>query len=316
MRRLVVHPAAGALLGLAVLGAVVWRLGTGPVLHALGSIGPTPLALALLVGVPVTLCCAWRWSLVARGLGVGLSLPAALAGCYRAQFLNTTLPGGVLGDVGRAVRHGRESGSRGRAAGAVALERTAGQVVQVVLAAAVLLVLPSPARTGVRSAAAAAGVAILVGVLLALAVPRGPVARRVRRLRPAVVAVRRAVLDGGRWSGIVLASVGALAGCVVTFLVAARAVGVTAPSAQLVPLAFLVLLAMAVPANVAGWGPREGAAAWAFGTAGLGADRGLATAVAYGLLVLVAALPGAVLLVRARPRRAPSPAVPEGAVRG
>ena len=46
-----------------------------------------------------------------------------------------------MGDVSRAVRHGREAGSPGRAAGAVALERLAGQVVQLVLAAAVLLVI-------------------------------------------------------------------------------------------------------------------------------------------------------------------------------
>jgi hypothetical protein len=51
--------------------------------------------------------------------------------------------------------------------------------------------------------------------------------------------------------------------------------------------------------SVGGWGPREGAAAWAFGAAGLGAERGVATAVVYGVLVLVASLPGAVVLVLA-----------------
>ena len=49
----------------------------------------------------------------------------------------------------------------------------------------------------------------------------------------------------------------------------------------------LVLLAAGLPLNVAGWGPREGMAAWAFGAAGLGAAQGVATAVAYGALVLV-----------------------------
>ena len=81
------------------------------------------------------------------------------------------------------------------------------------------------------------------------------------------------------------------------FLVAARTAGVDASPGRLLPLALLVLLAMAVPANVAGWGPREGVAAWAFGAAGLGAAAGVATAVVYGVLVLVASLPGAAVLV-------------------
>jgi hypothetical protein len=66
--------------------------------------------------------------------------------------------------------------------------------------------------------------------------------------------------------------------------------------------------------SIAGWGPREGAAAWAFGSAGLGAAQGAGVAVAYGLMVLVATLPGAVLLVAGRrSRRAdPPPGHPPG----
>jgi hypothetical protein len=48
---------------------------------------------------------------------------------------------------------------------------------------------------------------------------------------------------------------------------------------------------------VGGWGPREGVTAWAFGAAGLGAQHGVATAVVYGVMVLVASLPGAAVLV-------------------
>ena len=54
---------------------------------------------------------------------------------------------------------------------------------------------------------------------------------------------------------------------------------------------------MGLPLNVGGWGPREGVTAWAFGAAGLGAGRGLAVAVVYGVLSLVASLPGLIVLV-------------------
>ena len=70
----------------------------------------------------------------------------------------------------------------------------------------------------------------------------------------------------------------------------------------MLPIALLVMMAMVLP-SVGGWGPREGVTAWAFGAAGLGAQRGVATAVVYGVMVLVASLPGAVVLVVAWFRR-------------
>jgi hypothetical protein len=87
-------------------------------------------------------------------------------------------------------------------------------------------------------------------------------------------------------------------GHAITFVIAARTAGATAPLSQLFPLALLAMLAMALP-SVAGWGPREGATAWAFAAAGLGAELGVATGVVYGVMVLVASLPGALLLVTA-----------------
>jgi hypothetical protein len=72
---------------------------------------------------------------------------------------------------------------------------------------------------------------------------------------------------------------------------------------------------MAVPLNLGGWGPREGVAAWAFGAAGLGAGAGVATATVYGVLVIAACLPGAVvLLAKSSPR--PQPELREKVLHG
>ena len=73
-----------------------------------------------------TAACAWRWLVVARGLGVELSPSHAIAAYYRSQFLNTVLPGGLLGDVHRGVDHGRAVGRLSRGLRAVAWERVAG----------------------------------------------------------------------------------------------------------------------------------------------------------------------------------------------
>ena len=148
-----------------VLAVVVWRLGTGPFLAGLKGVdGRAVLAVAAVVLV-TTLCSAWRWTIVARGLGVRLSLPAAVAAYYRSLFLNLTLPGGVAGDVHRGVSHGREVRNVGRALRAVVWERAAGQVVQAVLTISVLLMLPSPVRSSMPFVAGAA-VGIAIGVVL------------------------------------------------------------------------------------------------------------------------------------------------------
>ena len=96
---------------------------------------------------------------------------------------------------------------------------------------------------------------------------------------------------------VLLLSVVALAGYLALFVVAARAAGSHAALRDLLPLLVLGLLAMALPLNIGGWGPREGVTAAAFGTVGFGAAQGLTTAVVYGVLSLIACLPGAVVLV-------------------
>jgi uncharacterized membrane protein YbhN (UPF0104 family) len=244
-------------------------------------------------------CCAWRWSLVARGLGVDVPLRTAVAAYYRSQFLNVTLPGGVLGDVHRAVRHGREVGDVGRSMRAVAWERVAGQVVQAVVAMAALLMLPSPVRSVMPYVLVAVVAGALAAVLLSRMLPHGGASLGTRVVRAAVSDVRNGLLPRRAWPGIVVASGVVVVGHVATLLIAARTAGSTASLAGLLPLALLVLVAAGIPMNIAGWGPREGMAAWAFGATGLTAAQGVATAVVFGGMVLVASLPGAVVLVAA-----------------
>jgi hypothetical protein len=237
--------------GAAILAIVAWRVGPQPFVDAVGAAGPLTLVAAMAITAVTTLACAWRWRALARRLGVEVSLREAVGAYYRSQFLNATLPGGVVGDVHRAVRHG---------ALPVVADRGTGQAVQVATAGAVLLLEPAP------WAGAALGLVVVVALV--------------------------------RWPAIVATSLVAAAGHVVVFLVAARAAGTSASLADLLPLALLVMLAAAIPLNVAGWGPREGVAAWAFAAAGLGAAQGATVAVLYGVLALVAVLPGGVLLTK------------------
>ena len=285
--------------GAAILAVLVWRVGTGPFLRGIHTVDGWSLMAAAGIALVTTVCSAWRWSLVARGLGVAVRLGPATAAYYRSQFLNTVLPCGVLGDVHRAVTHGRDAGDVGRGLRAVGWERSAGQLVQAVLAMIVLLAFPSPVHAAMPEVTGIAVLLVLVGPAVSRRLPRGGASRWARTVRAASTDLRNGLLAPHAWPGIVAASVVVVTGHAATFLIAARAAGVSASPARMLPLALLILLAMGVPANIGGWGPREGVAAWTFGAAGLGAAEGIATAVVYGVLVLVANLPGALVLAAA-----------------
>jgi hypothetical protein len=77
-----------------VLAVLIWRLGTGPFLNGVRMVDGVGLAEATGIAVLTTVCCAWRWKLVARGLGVDLSLPAAVAAYYRSLFSTSRCPVG------------------------------------------------------------------------------------------------------------------------------------------------------------------------------------------------------------------------------
>ncbi|MCY4726519.1 lysylphosphatidylglycerol synthase transmembrane domain-containing protein [Nocardioides sp. STR2] len=300
------------LAGAVILAVVVWQVGSASVVEGLRSLDVPVLLLGASIALVTTVACAWRWHLVARELGVQIAMPAAVASCYRAQLLNTVLPGGVLGDVHRGVAHGRSTGETGRALRAVGWERAAGQVVQAVVAVLVVGLLPSAVRPALTWVLA--GLVVLAAVaVLAVRSARGD-GWWGRLARTARDDVRLALLVRRSWPGVVVASLVALAGYVATYVVAARAVGVEASVATLLPLVLVVLLAAGLPLNLAGWGPREGMAAWAFAVAGLGAATGVATAVAYGAMVLVANLPGLVVVL-ASGHRTTAPATIEGRVR-
>ncbi|HET7900157.1 MAG TPA: lysylphosphatidylglycerol synthase transmembrane domain-containing protein [Candidatus Nanopelagicales bacterium] len=282
-----------------LLGGLLARVGPGPVLDGLRAVDlPTVLAV-LALGAVSTVAAARRWREIGLGLGVDVPMSAAVPAYYRSQLLNSVLPGGVAGDVDRGLRHGRDAGSAPLGLRVVAWDRLSGQSVQVLLTAVLLMVL-SPRLRPVGAVMAAALLALVVAVLVS---PR-PVQPRSRIARSWAVLrddVRRGLVPRRSTLTVVALSLVVVAGTATTFLLAARAAGAT-DLVGLVPVALLVLVAMAVPLHVAGWGIREGVAAWAFTAVGLGADLGVRSAVVFGVVATVATLPG--LLVIASGRRA------------
>lgn len=293
--------------GGAILAGVIAVAGAEPFLRGLLAISPAAVLGAAALTALATVAASWRWRVIARRLGLRLGWGEAVAAYYRSQFLNTVLPGGVVGDVHRAVAHGRSVEQLAQAGRAVAGERAAGQVVQLSLTVGVLVAL------GASAYAPAMGI-VLVAVAGATAV--AAIATVSRRARAVIARELRLVRDALGTAGavvpVVAASVLVMGAHVMTFVIACVAVGVTAPVETLAFAALVAVLASSIPLSAAGWGPREGAAAWAFGVVGLGAAVGIAAATAYGILAMIALLPGAVVVAASARRRRPAPAAEPG----
>jgi Lysylphosphatidylglycerol synthase TM region len=190
---------------------------------------------------------------------------------------------------------------------AVAWERLCGQVIQAAVTAFVLLILFSPVRPALPyllgGVAGAAGCTALV------------VRGAARRGRSRLARVAQAVSDDLRcrllardvWPRLTLASVLVVAGHTAVFVIAARVAGCTAPLGELVALLLVVQTAVVIPLSIGGYGLREGAAAWAFSAAGLGAATGVKVTILYAVLMLAAVAPGAGLLLGDAVRRRRDP---------
>ncbi len=283
--------------GVTVLWFLVRQVGAAPFEDGLRAVTWQAVVAAVTLTALTTVCSAWRWRVVARALGADIGLPGATGAYYRSLFLNSVLPGGILGDVHRAVTHGRRAGDVARGVRAVAWERLCGQVIQAVVTAVVLLTLPSPVRPALPYVLAGiAGVAGCAALVVGGAARRGR-SRPARAARAVAADLRRGLLVPGVWPQLTLASLLVVAGHTATFVIAARVAGCTAPLGELIALLMVVQIAAGIPLSVGGWGPREGAAAWAFAAAGLGAANGVTVATLYAVLMLAAVAPGAGLLL-------------------
>ncbi len=278
--------------------ALVWRVADGAAAaRLLAGANPLWLLAAMAVLTLQTVLSALRWRLTAAQLGIPLARRTALREYYLSQIVNQALPGGVIGDAGRAVRS-RQAAGLMASGQAVVFERLAGQIALfTVMAAAFLvtLVVPGGLDWPLWACWAVGGLIvaglIVPGLLWALA--RMGFAAGLRRQGEALwlavlapeVRARQITLN----LAAVLCNIAGFGFCI-------WAVGVPLPVPAIIALVPLILLAMVIPVSISGWGVREGAAAALFPLAGASASDGLAASIAFGLVFLTTVLPGIALL--------------------
>lgn len=282
---------------LVLIALVLATVDAGDVRARLTSVDPVWFLAALAACSAQIVISAFRWRLTARRLGVTISPSDAISEYYLSSAVNTTLPGGVVGDALRAVRMRGAAGLE-RAMHAVVIERLAGQVA---LAAVLVLGLVLSGRPELQWWALAitcllAGLATLARLLRQRVAPLMPsvVDRFLVALRSSWFERRTALLQIALSLLIVALNLAA-------FSFAARATGAAIGAIDILFAGPLILTAMLIPFSVAGWGYREGAAAAVFPLVGASAAGGVSASLVFGMVILVASLPGlAVLLFRTK----------------
>jgi uncharacterized membrane protein YbhN (UPF0104 family) len=280
-----------ALIGLGLIGFLVWRADLAAVFDALrrANIGFAVLAFGLVVAALVL--GAFRWIPYLRGLGFEVPVGEAVRLSLIGGFFNAFLPTGIGGDAYKALRLTRGRRTLTDAFASVVLDRSAG-----VVGMAALAVVAATWGVAEDGWGLVTGSALALGILVVLAYgvlwmvggrrPRGVSDPEVRTVRGSLAQLPRAVARGTRGR---LVSTRAIAMGVVTGaalagsnVLLARALHLPVPvwaiGAMLLPVSLVAL----VPLSINGVGFRETAYVWALGALGVAHDPALA----FALLVL------------------------------
>lgn len=253
-----------------------------------------------------TVLSALRWKVTAKRLGQTFSVRKAISEYYLAQVVNQSLPGGMVGDAGRAVRARHQAGLL-RASQAVVFERLAGQsVVFAVMAVTFVWTWLMPGGLDwpfyIRSVVGPlilGGLCVPVVFWLTWLLP-GP---QKRALDDLWYAIYVSLLAPRVLPKQVLLSIATTICNLAAFACCARAIGTELSLAAVTGIVPLILFTMLIPVSISGWGLREGAAATLFPVAGASSSSGLAASVAFGLVFVAAVLPGIIPILARRSHR-------------
>ena len=285
------------LLGLALLGAVLWLADPARVLGQLRQAQPGWLLAGLAAAIASNIVSALRWRALARWLGADMGVRDASRWYFQAIGLNALLPGAVLGgDVYRAVVLRRAGQATLASSWSVVLDRVSGLWMLCAIGGLGAALCADVLAPWLRLPAGAFAALMLAGTVLWLATPwtLPALLRRwgVRWLAPLRAAAQRP--DFNRQMGwqalasaaVQLLSAAALAG-------GGLALGVQLPLAAWAFAIAPVFLMAALPVSVGGWGTREAAAVASLAPFGVAAPAAVGVGVIYGLYQLAQGAMGA-----------------------
>lgn len=293
-----------ALLKLAISAGLLYllfrSLDVAAVAGMLGRLPAGALALGVAFFLVQFLVLGLRWWLVMAAIEAPLGFARTLQLTLMGVFFNQVLPTSFGGDAVRIWQAYRLGIGADVAAIGVFLERASGVFGVVVLTALGAWYMgPAIDNPALRLSLFAALPVAVLGVAALALLDRMPetwqhlpflkdVARLARDSRRVFLTPRTAL-------PLLLLSVlshGLAAAVIYAF---AEGLGLGLPALTCIALFSAVILVTTIPISFAGWGLREGAMVALFAFAGVSADAALALSLAFGLVFLVASLPGCAL---------------------
>lgn len=264
-------------------------------LTAVGVAGVTGAVLALVMLVPAT---AMRWGVVQQAIGAPINPGQLIRLVLVGVFFNQILPAPIGGDAMRVWGAHRLGLTLGKATSGVLLERAWGLGTLLLFAAPIWpWLLP---ETAPRPMLAVLSVALaLVGLAGGIAVlrqsPTGLSPRLPNALAVFLDDARATTLPTSRVLVVLLWSLAGHIASMGAMATLAVAMGLSLHPVDILIAVPIALIAAVIPASFAGWGVREGALVATLTTLGTTPADALALSVAFGLVHLPLALPGAAL---------------------
>jgi hypothetical protein len=261
--------------------------------------------LSALLIVPLTFM-ALRWWLLMRANGFDVPFGRIFAITYAGSFFNAFLPGGVGGDIAKAVMTASGQERKAAAVGTVLLDRIIGLVAMILMAT--VAVVPFVTDVRMRTPVIVVG-ALLLGMIVGYVVyfSRGlresALGRWVKGRLPFASVIRDldGVMQTMRKTKATLAaalalSVACQAGTIVVVYLMARTMGITAATpGQFFLFEPIIFIITALPISMGGWGVQEGAYVLLFGLAGVAENEAIALSLMYKAGQVLMSLPGGLL---------------------
>ncbi|MEJ7670327.1 MAG: lysylphosphatidylglycerol synthase transmembrane domain-containing protein [Casimicrobiaceae bacterium] len=300
------------LIGLLLLGIILWRLDVHAILHAIGSYRAEYVAASAILFLLACLIAVLRWRLFVPQFGFVALLRLSFIG----QLYAMLLPGQVAGEAVKAYRIAKGQSQKTRLVASVLIDRVVGTLALLCVGAAGLWLSP-------RSTNLALGLSFFVLIALvcaALIVLRIPamyllsmrIAERLRRAGPRCARMASSMVHFfGVWrdyamepSKLVASFVlGLVIHClgVAIYAILARDLGIDVALTDWLWIVAIVALAVLLPVSIAGIGLREGALVGSLGYLGVQGERAIALSFGVFALTVFGALIGWLVEITDRP---------------
>jgi len=290
-------------ISIACLALLVYQIGAESLQVTLRQADPFTIARLLILLCALFFVQAVRWWLIGTKLGLKWSLLTAIELAFVGAFFNQLLPSSSGGDAVRAWKLTRAGVPIRHAVSSVVLDRVSALIAIGLIFCLGLSVLYRILGKYVGSVDAkilytALPVALMLAGVAAWAYARFPSIRQSRLVR--------SIGKLGSDAKVVFLSPALLLSTTVLSLVIQITVGyivwrlASDFGARLDFIEFsllwpVVLILSFLPISIAGWGIREGAMVFTFNILGNPSSIALATSIAYGILMILASVPGGVI---------------------